>query len=291
MAGQRAQIAGWSEAFGQAADLIRSDRRPADVGVAPQQGDDLGLAFLRLERAGAIDDGSARPRQGDRLVKELTLQPEETGKIGRALEPGDVRMTANGAGRRAGRVDQRRRRTAAPSKARASATTMSACSFSRSKLAASIFSRSADRSTVVTAAPAAASSALLPPGAAQRSTTRCPGSRAEKPRRKRCGGVLHPPFALRIAFELGDREMRIEAHRACRENDAAEPLRPACGIALDAEVERRLAAVRGGDRARRFVAVSRAPARREPMRRVVVERVRGGEDSRAIARDCRAGRR
>ncbi len=117
------------------------------------------------------------------------------------------------------------------------------------------------------------------------------GMRAEKPRRQRGGGVLHPPFALRIAFELGDREMRIEAHRACRENDAAEALGPACGIALDAEVERRLAAVRRGDGARRFVAVSRAPARREPVRRVVVERVRGGEDGRAIARDSRAGRR
>ena len=54
-----------------------------------------------------------------------------------------------------------------------------------------------------------------------------PGATAEEPRRQRGGGVLHPPFALGVALELGDRRMRVEAHRAGRQHDAAEPLRPA----------------------------------------------------------------
>ena len=67
--------------------------------------------------------------------------------------------------------------------------------------------------------------------------------------------------------------MRVEAHRAGRQDDSAKPLRPAGGVALDAEVERRLRAVRRRDGAGDALAIGRAPALGEPGGRIVVERI------------------
>ena len=73
------------------------------------------------------------------------------------------------------------------------------------------------------------------------------GAGVEKPRRQGCGGVLHPPLAFRVAVEIDDGLVRIETHRAGRQNEPAEPLGPAGRVALDADVERRLGPMGGGD--------------------------------------------
>ena len=61
--------------------------------------------------------------------------------------------------------------------------------------------------------PAAASCIVLPPGAAHRSSTAAPLARAEQPRRQRGGDVLHPPAALGIAGQVGDRGAARRARR------------------------------------------------------------------------------
>ena len=114
---------------------------------------------------------------------------------------------------------------------------------------------------------------------------RCPRARADQPRRNCRSGVLHPPLALRIALQLCDRTMGIEPHGTGGQHDPAEPFGPARRVALHAKVKRRLAAVGASDRKRGLGAISRAPARRQPRGGVVLERVRGGKDQRAIARD------
>ena len=130
------------------------------------------------------------------------------------------------------------------SKVSASATTTSELRRRRAKLAASSLSRSAERSTAVTISARRGEFGCF--SARRRAEVDDPhaGSRPEEPRRQRGGGVLHPPFAVRVAFEFRDRRVGVEAHRAGRQHQSAKPLRPTRGIALDAEVERRLRAVR-----------------------------------------------
>ena len=82
------------------------DRLAMQVRVAVEEvADDLD-AFLRLERAGAIDEDAAWLGQLDRLRDEPPLQSRERGDVGLALEPGDIGVAADGAGRRAGRIEQ-----------------------------------------------------------------------------------------------------------------------------------------------------------------------------------------
>ena len=217
------------------------------------------------------------------LSSSWRLQLDERGEIARPLGPGDVGMAADGAGRGAGRVDQRRveGRRVEGERVGDDDLGMKPQPLEIGGEHFQPLGRAVDRRD---AAPAAASSALLPPGAAQRSTTRMPGARVEQPRRQRGGGVLHPPFALRVAFELGDGRMGVEPHRAGRQHDPAEPLRPALGVALDAEVERRL----GSDARRRSRAPSprrrsraSAPRARAACRRRADRRRRGSPRARA----------
>ena len=58
------------------------------------------------------------------------------------------------------------------------------------------------------------------------------GSRPKEPGRQRRRGVLHPPFAVRVAFEFRDRRMGVEAHRAGRQNHSAELLGPTAASLL-----------------------------------------------------------
>ena len=111
------------------------------------------------------------------------------------------------------------------------------------------------------------------------------GAHAEQTGRERRRRVLHPPFAVGVALELGYRLMRAQAHRAGRQHDAAQPGGPARRIAFNREIERRLAPVRRRDRRRLLRAVVGAPARREPGRRVVVQRIALREYLVARARD------
>ena len=143
---------------------------PPKARFAGEEGlDDVG-SFLRLERAGAVDQGAARLGDLGRPGDEAPLQRRERGNVGRALEPGNVGMAADGAGRRAGRIEQHRvERAGAPLRdvgGDGVRREPQACEFCRSRS-----SRPGERSTAITRAPAAASCAVLPPGAAQRSAT------------------------------------------------------------------------------------------------------------------------
>src|SRR5262249_57908191 len=90
--------------LGPLVDFTRRDRLAAQVWVVREEtADDLD-PFLRLERAGAIDENATRLRQLARLGHEPALQRCERGDVGRALEPGDVGMAADRSRRRAGGI-------------------------------------------------------------------------------------------------------------------------------------------------------------------------------------------
>ncbi len=108
---------------------------------------------------------------------------------------------------------------------------------------------------------------------------------AEQPRRQRGGGVLHPPRAFVVAGERRDRAVHDRAHRSGRQHAPAERLRPLLGLALDRQVERRLPAVGVRDGAGRGFAVARSPARHQPAGRVEHRRIGCGQALRALARD------
>ena len=109
---------------------------------------------------------------------------------------------------------------------------------------------------------------------------------AEQPRRQRRRGVLHPPCAFGKTGQRGDRAMRDRAHRAGRQHAAAELCRPDFRVALHREIERRLVAVGGGDGVRGRRAVSRGPARHQPVGRVERRQCRARRAVRAFARDA-----
>ena len=74
---------------------------------------------------------------------------------------------------------------------------------------------------------------------------------AEEPGGDRCGRVLHPPFAVRIAFEINDRALVIcKPDAPGRQHDAAEPLRPAFRIGLHCQIDRRRGKMRFGNHQR-----------------------------------------
>ena len=106
---------------------------------------------------------------------------------------------------------------------------------------------------------------------------RAAGEVAEQPGRERGGGVLHPPGALAVAGKLRHRPRRGEPHRAGGRDDAAERRGPALRIGFDGEVERRLGAVGKRDGVRGLGAVGPRPACEQPLRRIEVERLEGGD--------------
>ena len=173
------------------------------------------------------------PRQERRAIEQLCLQARERFDVARLLGPGHVGMAADRSRRRTGRIDQnrverlrlnrrRRRRPQLPRAAVAARDWRRAASGARPN--------GPERRTC---ARASAICAVLPPGAAHMSSTRSSGPRREQARRQSGGGVLHPPFAVRIAGKLADRRVGAQPHRACRQHDAVEPLRPALRIVLD----------------------------------------------------------
>ena len=85
--------------------LATSGRRRTRESRASSSVDRL-HALVRLERTGAVDDEPARPRELDRAASSSALQGGERRDVLFALQPGDVGMAADGAGRGAGRVEQ-----------------------------------------------------------------------------------------------------------------------------------------------------------------------------------------
>ena len=105
--------------------------------------------------------------------------------------------------------------------------------------------------------------------------------------RQGCRRILHPPFAVCVAFEFGDRRVGVEPHPSpsatqCPRVFSAQPA--ASLLTLRSSVGSR--AMRQGDRARDGLAIVYAPALGEPRRRVVVEGIGTGQDLIAIADDC-----
>src|SRR5262245_13501897 len=100
MARQRTQIAGWRQKFGQAAHLLGADWAAPQAWLPSEQVRDRLYPLLRLERAGAVDHGTAGLRQHRHPVEQPALKGDEAAEVARALEPWHVRMPADGAGGR-----------------------------------------------------------------------------------------------------------------------------------------------------------------------------------------------
>src|ERR1051325_3189253 len=77
IAGQGAEAAVGRQQLGMAGDLVGSDRVMAQAGIAAEQGGDLILALLGLQRAGAIHQGAARFEQRNGVVEKTALQRSE----------------------------------------------------------------------------------------------------------------------------------------------------------------------------------------------------------------------
>ena len=108
---------------------------------------------------------------------------------------------------------------------------------------------------------------------------------AEKPRRDRGCCVLHPPRAFVETRQRGDGAMHDGAHRTGRQHAAVEFCRPSFGIGFHREIERRLAAIGGGDGMRGRLAVGLDPARHQPRRRIEHRRIERRDPLLAFARD------
>ena len=106
---------------------------------------------------------------------------------------------------------------------------------------------------------------------------------AKQPRRERRGGVLHPPGAVVIAREPCHGAAERPAQRAGRQPQSVEPRRPAGGVVLDRDIERRLGEMCLRNRARHRAAVAVGPALPQPIRRVEARRVLGGDERRSLA--------
>ena len=219
------------------------------------------------------------------MSSNVRLQLDERGEVARPLDPGDVGVAADGAGRAARRVQEHgveRRRVEGERvgdhdlRSEAQAREIGGKQLEPLR-------RAIDRRQI---SPRRGQFGGFSPGRGAEVDDAHAGAGPKEPRRQRRCGVLHPPFAVPIALKLDDRRMRVEAHRAGRQDNSAEPLRPTGGVALDAEVERRLRAMRRGYGAGDALAIGRAPALGEPGGRIVVERIGTGENLVAIARDC-----
>ena len=112
------------------------------------------------------------------------------------------------------------------------------------------------------------------------------GTGRDEAGRQRRRGVLHPPRAVAVAGKFADRDPSgRQPHAAGRQNDAAEALGPGVRVSPDREVERRAPAMRLGDGARAGRAEALRPAPREPVGRVVPQRIRAVQDASPLARD------
>src|SRR5215471_8545014 len=80
--------------------------------------------------------------------------------------------------------------------------------------------------------------------------------------------ILDPPGALGESGEQRDRAMRNRTHVRCWEYASAQPFRPGFSVLFNGEIERRLMAVGGGNRARDIAAIGFAPALEQPRWRV-----------------------
>ena len=106
MAGRSLQIPRGRHDVGQSGHFGVTDRHAPHAWFGcKHRGNDV-FALFGFQRAGAIDQCSAGLEQCDRLFQQPLLQGGQRRDIRFLLEPGHVRMTADGAGCGAGRIDQ-----------------------------------------------------------------------------------------------------------------------------------------------------------------------------------------
>ena len=112
----------------------------------------------------------------------------------------------------------------------------------------------------------------LATGRRDRSATRKP---ATLPRRR--AGVAaarpHPPRTFVETRQRGDGAVYDRAHRAGRQHAAVELCRPTFDIGFNREIERGLAAIGGGDGVRGRLAIALDPTRHQPWWRVENRRI------------------
>ena len=82
-----------------ARELGGPDRVAAQAPIAANERRHLRLALLGFERAGAIDQRAARLEQRDGVVEQTGLQGDELLQIDLGLQPWNIRMAADRAGR------------------------------------------------------------------------------------------------------------------------------------------------------------------------------------------------
>src|SRR5258706_13321171 len=87
-------------------DFGRVERRPGPIGRTTEDTRDLVWPFLRLERAGAVDEGAARLDELRRVIEQPRLDLGETAEVVGSLQPQDVGMAAHRARGKTGRVEK-----------------------------------------------------------------------------------------------------------------------------------------------------------------------------------------
>ena len=100
MAGQRAQVPFRSQPLSHHLALARPNRPADEFCVRDKEIAHQLRAFFGLERAGGIDQETARFHQLGGTREQALLQRNEPGNIGLALDPGNFGMAPNGAGAR-----------------------------------------------------------------------------------------------------------------------------------------------------------------------------------------------
>ena len=212
----------------------RRHRPPGKAGIALQQGLDLPLAFLRLQRADAIDQHAARLGQLDRAVEQARLQPDQRRDVGLALEPGHVGMAADGAGRGAGRIEQYRVERlgicdsgAIPPRRRPPARPSATGGRSFLPRAPAAPASGRPRSP---ARRASASCAVLPPGAAHRSATRKPRTSPNRRAGREAAASCTHQAPSRKPGSSVIAPLRQGAHAAGRQHAAVHVLGQGLGV-------------------------------------------------------------
>jgi hypothetical protein len=101
-------------AFGRNAEPFGCHRRALEAGMGGKELGNLLGAFLRLERAGAVDQEPLRPQQAGGVGEQALLQAGHAGNIVGHFQPQDVGVATDGSRRGTGGHRERRRRSKCP---------------------------------------------------------------------------------------------------------------------------------------------------------------------------------
>ena len=105
MKGKCAQLARRREPRRIAADFAGHDRNALETGVRSEKSGDLVRSFLRLERAGAVEQEPVGAHKGSGVAQQALLQVRHAGHVLFGLEPQNVGVPADGSGGRARRIE------------------------------------------------------------------------------------------------------------------------------------------------------------------------------------------